>query len=566
MPDARPRLIIEHGAEPALEQLRRKLGDRYDIIVRRDTKALGRDGVPESPDDPDPSGKRTIFVELASRLFDAVGEGICLCEPSGEPIWSNPWFDRLPRAARESVLGFAREAGGEFAHRASGTQPEAGTIRRYEFENPGHDSSYEVELSPLIAHPDPDPSLRIVAIVRDVTARVTHRRRLDAIDRAGAELAHFDPEQIRSGTTLGRLETLESKIVRFAHELLEADHFSIRLLDRKSNQLESVFAHGMPEGIREVRLHADPDGNGICGYVASSGRTYLCRSPREDPMYLPGLEGAETSLTVPLLLHDEVVGVLDIESCRRDAFTDEDRQVAEIFARHIALALHVLDLLLVQRTSANQAACGRVEGELTEPLEDILAEAESMLAEHHHDDPATRHHLQRIKSDVEAIRRRMRDVAEGPQTLLGIEQAMAQPGDDPLIRGLRVLVADDEAKIRRVLGDVLRHRGAEVTLCENGQQAVEAIGRVERHDEPPFDLVLSDIKMPDRNGYEVFSAVRRTLPGVPVILMTGFGYDPHHSIVRASQEGLQAVLFKPFQVERLIEELHKAVRREHANH
>ena len=46
---------------------------------------------------------------------------------------------------------------------------------------------------------------------------------------------------------------------------------------------------------------------------------------------------------------------------------------------------------------------------------------------------------------------------------------------------------------------------------------------------------------------------------VPVVLMTGFGYDPHHSIVRASQEGLQAVLFKPFPVDRLLDEVRKAV-------
>ena len=45
---------------------------------------------------------------------------------------------------------------------------------------------------------------------------------------------------------------------------------------------------------------------------------------------------------------------------------------------------------------------------------------------------------------------------------------------------------------------------------------------------------------------------------LPVILMTGFGYDPHHSIVRSSQEGLEAFLFKPFQVTQLIEEIHKS--------
>ena len=74
-----------------------------------------------------------------------------------------------------------------------------------------------------------------------------------------------------------------------------------------------------------------------------------------------------------------------------------------------------------------------------------------------------------------------------------------------------------------------------------------------------FDIVVSDIKMEDRNGYEVFSEVRKRVPDVPVILMTGFGYDPHHSIVRASHDGLQCVLFKPFQVERLLEEVRKAL-------
>jgi DNA-binding NtrC family response regulator len=72
-------------------------------------------------------------------------------------------------------------------------------------------------------------------------------------------------------------------------------------------------------------------------------------------------------------------------------------------------------------------------------------------------------------------------------------------------------------------------------------------------------MVVSDIKMPDRNGYEVFASARKYRVTIPVLLMTGFGYDPHHSIVRASQEGLQGVLFKPFQIERLIDEVRKSL-------
>ncbi|MFQ5414200.1 MAG: response regulator, partial [Phycisphaerae bacterium] len=74
------------------------------------------------------------------------------------------------------------------------------------------------------------------------------------------------------------------------------------------------------------------------------------------------------------------------------------------------------------------------------------------------------------------------------------------------------------------------------------------------------DLVLSDIKMPRKNGYEVFAATKEADPKTPVILMTGFGYDPNHSIIRARRDGLAAVLFKPFKVDQLLGELRMALK------
>ena len=63
----------------------------------------------------------------------------------------------------------------------------------------------------------------------------------------------------------------------------------------------------------------------------------------------------------------------------------------------------------------------------------------------------------------------------------------------------------------------------------------------------------------ERSGYEVFRAAKEVSADTPVILMTGFGYDPHHSIVRASQEGLHSFLFKPFKAGQLVEEVKKAL-------
>ena len=218
----------------------------------------------------------------------------------------------------------------------------------------------------------------------------------------------------------------------------------------------------------------------------------------------------------------------------------------------------MLNLLVVERSTVNAAVGGRVEGELNEPLSDILKEAD-WLKEIAARDPEAARHIERIRTDVEAIHKRVRNVATGPQTLLGIEGAMAERKVDPALQGKRILVADDEANVRRIIHDVLHNRGCIVEAFESGVGAIEALEAIAAGRHARFDAILSDIRMPDRNGYEVFAAARKNSAGTPVILMTGFGYDPHHSIVRASQEGLQSVLFKPFPVERLLDEVRKAV-------
>jgi ActR/RegA family two-component response regulator len=54
------------------------------------------------------------------------------------------------------------------------------------------------------------------------------------------------------------------------------------------------------------------------------------------------------------------------------------------------------------------------------------------------------------------------------------------------------------------------------------------------------------------SGYDVFRHLRGAQPNARVILMTAFGYDPSHAIVKARQEGLTHVLYKPFRVEQML--------------
>ena len=106
------------------------------------------------------------------------------------------------------------------------------------------------------------------------------------------------------------------------------------------------------------------------------------------------------------------------------------------------------------------------------------------------------------------------------------------------LSGLRVLVVDDDAKICESLKDLLEGERCCVETAPSGVHAMESL-RVE-----PFDLVLSDVVMPDMDGYELYKAVKSSLPQLPVVLMTAFNYDKDHIIKRSCLEGLQGVIFK----------------------
>ena len=115
-------------------------------------------------------------------------------------------------------------------------------------------------------------------------------------------------------------------------------------------------------------------------------------------------------------------------------------------------------------------------------------------------------------------------------------------------------MVDADESIRRSAHHLLGVQGAIVETARDGHEAIALMRQ------SPYSAALVDIRLPDLDGYEIFRRLREVQPQTPIILMTGFGYDPTHSIVKARQEGLQTVLYKPFRSDRLMEAVEQALR------
>lgn len=114
--------------------------------------------------------------------------------------------------------------------------------------------------------------------------------------------------------------------------------------------------------------------------------------------------------------------------------------------------------------------------------------------------------------------------------------------------GYKIVIVDDEPEITENLKYELNYLTKEYKIV-TFNYGYDALNEVFRGD---VDLVLSDIAMPDMDGYELYNRIKDYNKSLPVIMMTGFGYDPNHVLVNIKKFGRVEVLLKPFDVEKLL--------------
>ena len=490
----------------------------------------------------------------SERILAGMPDGMVVLDGDNKILWCNgrlrQWSGRddVIGANFYSVLGSPEILGPDFCpfHTALATGSASSSTLRCD------DNRYfQVHVAP--AQEKDNPPQYLIVTVRDVTPAVLQQQKLAAIHQAGGELADLTPDELLDMSVEDRIELLKSNILHHTKDLLNFDVVSVRLLVPETGRLEPLLSVGMePEAAGRV-LYAQPQNYGVTGFVAATGKSYLCEDTTEDPLYLEGARGARSSLTVPLILHDEVIGTFNVESPEPGAFGESDLQFLEIFSRDVAVALNTLELLVAEKASTAAASVEAIHSAVALPVDEILNDAVNVMERYIGHEPQVVERLRRILRNARDIKQVIQKVGQK----MAPAQALPQPPEPQrsALEGRRVLVVDQDHAVRSAAHDLLERHGCEVETAPDGGQAMSMVRN------SGYDAIIADIHLPDLSGYQLMQKLGEIVDAepLPLILMTGFGYDPGHSIVKARQAGLKAVLYKPFRLDQLLNAVEQIV-------
>jgi CheY-like chemotaxis protein/PAS domain-containing protein len=487
-----------------------------------------------------------------ARILENLPVGVCLVDAEDRLVWVNARFCQL--CGRNDVLaqGFYAALdspeilGPDFSplHTALATG-EPSTTKLQVREK----SFFQLHVSPISGLGT--SGAKLVVVVRDITPEVHQQQKLEAIHRAGIELTDLRPDEIFDMTVQERIDLLKSNILHHTQAVLDFNVVEVRLLDQATGQLTPLLAEGLDFEAANRALWARTHDNGVTGFVAATGEGYLCEETREDPLYLQAFAGARSSLTVPLMLHNQVIGTFNVESPLSRAFTNDDLLFLEIYAGNVALALNTLNLLEAQGTAILQRGIEAIHRAVALPIDQILIDTVHVLESYQGYEPPIIDRLKNILRNARDIRQLIHEVGRGLAPGDVIPANVPAPRD---FERVRVLVVDSDSEILERAHSILEQRDFVVETARTGAQALAMIRSCLDH--APYKIVITDLYLSDMNAYDLFVQWQTMLPGkVPLALMKGYGYDPGHVAVNCRKAGLheKALVHRPFLVDQLLQ-------------
>lgn len=557
MTASHPTLIVPDASAESSDLLMKLVQDNVQVVYPKGFEALTADGILVAGDNAGRSGD----VQLAALGFlDVVPDGLVLLEENDTICWHNKLFQKqvghnesLVGQSLWSVLKQTPEDSADSQPGMLAPDPDRIFKKIIHLNNRRHlslrASSFEIPVE------NDRPRSFTTLAVRDVTDEIQEKQKRDALYHAGIELGDLSPLDLSDMTPADRSEILEEKIIHYSKEFLGFDVIEIRTLHAPTNELRPLLQSNMQPEAAARTLFAEAEGNGVTGLVAATRQSKLCKDTSKDAHYLCGADGARSSMTVPLVMHEEVLGTFNVESPpEHPGFTEKDLEFLEMFAGLVAVAMNQLNLLMFEKQTTVINSSQQLRKEVAMPADFIVRSATFILDRYIGHDPDMTEKLKLIIDNVRDIRGILCNVdgTDGCKEAYIPMPVSKSRESYPLLKGKRVLVVDEDKTVVQSAHDLLEPHGCTVESAGDG---AESFYMANQHH---YDAAMVDIRLPDMGGFECFCGLQDRCATMPIILMTGFGYDGGHSIVKSRQRGLKTVLYKPFRQHQLLAEVEKA--------
>lgn len=496
---------------------------------------------------------KTLLPIRSGMILQELPDGVVVLDIGHVICWANKRFSEIAERSDVAgkkfydVLGDAQLLGPDYCpfHMALVTsQPVQSRIKV------GDKRFFELHVAPVTS--EDAPTRYLVVLVREISNEVLQQQKLTAIHEAGKKLIEYTAQEYLDMSVEERVELLKKDILHFTQCVLNYNVIEIRLLDPTTHELTPLLYEGMDQIAADRKLVAGKTDNGITGWVAATGESYLCEDTLEDELYVVGFEGARSSMTAPLILNEQVIGTFNVESPTPRAFNDNDLMFLDLFARDVAGALNTLELMAAESQRNARHGIEAVHRAVAMPIDQILRDTVNLLEDYPGHDPEVEQRLKSILASAREIRLAIQKVG---QQLIPVDAIVPQVQEDPSQRflGRRFLVVDADPGIVNDAHALLETYGAIVEGAPSGEEAIKLVRTAAA--ECPYHIVISDTKLPDMGGHKLMFELKNFMARVPMILMQGYGWDPGHAIVKAREQGLhaKALLFKPFRKEQLLE-------------
>lgn len=278
-------------------------------------------------------------VRLQAAALQTAANAIAITDPEGNITWINPAFLDLTGYSQEEVIGknmsiLNSGKHAEAFYREMWATISAGKIWQGILINKKKNGSLyheEMTISPL--RDETGTISHYIAVKNDITNRIeTEKNIQERVNELSVlhEVAAACVEETEE-------DALIERVTRIIGQNLYSDHFGVMLLDKQEGVLR---LHPSYQGLPVAQGHIEvPLGEGISGDVAQTGHSRLIPDINQTPEYIQSSPGMRSELCVPLMIGENIIGVINAESKYVDAFNQDDERLLVTLAGQISTAI-----------------------------------------------------------------------------------------------------------------------------------------------------------------------------------------------------------------------------------